>query len=389
MEILFVSHKYPPSVGGMEKQSFELINGMKPFATVHSIVCSSGQNKLLFFLVLEKRILDTLRKFPAISVIHFNDALIASFCLTHTSYNHLFTAVTVHGLDVVFPVRIYQKFVLPAFNRFNLVIAVSQATASACTDRGIAPQKLVVINNGVDHSLLDTEADKDFFESFSAGYGISLKGKTVLTVMGRPVKRKGFSWFIENVLPRLEGDFIILVIGPFNKKRLFSDRLFSSIPGVVRNKLELLLGYPTDENQVRRLLSEKRFNEKAIHLGKLSNKHLKQVLVRTDAFLMPNILVKGDMEGFGLVCLEASLCGAWVFASGIDGLTDAVHPGKNGTLIPAENISGWVSALNNFISGPANFHSLRNSGKSYTKNNFGWEKMVKSYLNVFREQLPD
>ena len=61
--------------------------------------------------------------------------------------------------------------------------------------------------------------DKDFFESFATSYGIDLKGKTILTALGRPVKRKGFSWFIENVLPKLEGNFVLLIIGPFDKTR--------------------------------------------------------------------------------------------------------------------------------------------------------------------------
>ncbi|MDR1601380.1 MAG: glycosyltransferase [Tannerella sp.] len=55
---------------------------------------------------------------------------------------------------------------------------------------------------------------------------------------------------------------------------------------------------------------------------------------KVDAFLMPNIPVEGDMEGFGLVCLEASACGTLVFAADIDGIPDAVRNGKNGFLLP-------------------------------------------------------
>ena len=210
-----------------------------------------------------------------------------------------------------------------------------------------------------------------------------------MTALGRPVKRKGFSWFIENVLPKLEGNFVLLIIGPFDKTRSWKDRLFSCIPGIIRTKLELLPEYPSDENMVRRLLLEKRSDDKAIHLGTLSYKDLRQVLSVTDAFLIPNISVKGDMEGFGLVCLEGSLCGAWVFASQVDGLTDAVHANKNGTLIPAKNTSEWVSALNRVINEPTHFHHLQNAAKYNTKDNFGWKKMVDSYLKIFGERMQE
>ncbi|KAA6438386.1 glycosyltransferase family 4 protein [Dyadobacter flavalbus] len=384
MEILFVSHKFPPSVGGMEKQSFELVNGMKQFATVHSIVYSGQESRAVFFFSLERRILETLRKFPSISVIHFNDALIASFCLRHKSYNHLFRAVTVHGLDVVFPSAIYQKFILPAFNRFDLIIAVSQACASACIARGIAPEKVAVIPNGADHSLLNTKQNENFHETFRQEYGIDLDGKTILTALGRPVKRKGFSWFIQHVLPQLKGNFVFLLIGPFEKTRSWSDRLFYCLPEIVRSKVELFLGYPSDENRIRNLLHRKT-DSKVFHLGKLSHEGLHQVLAATDAFVMPNIRVAGDMEGFGLVCLEASLCGAWVFASRIDGIPDAVHHSKNGTLINPGNAPDWAAALNAFISDPAGFNSQSQTARTYTAENFGWTKMVECYLKFFQD----
>ena len=385
MEILFVSHKYPPAIGGMEKQSFELISGMKRFATVHSIVYTGLESRLLFFLLLEKRIQEMCRTFPSISIIHFNDALIASFCLRHKSYPHLKRAVTVHGLDVVFPEKIYQKYIFPAFNRFDFIIAVSHATKAACIERGIEPQKVIVINNGVDHTLLNEKPDTDFYDLFKTKYGIDLKGKIILTALGRPVKRKGFSWFIQNVLPLLNGNFVFLMAGPFDKKRSWQDRLFSITPAFFRTKIELFLGYPTDENRVRHLLSQKQSSKNAFHLGKLPIEELVQLLIATHAFIMPNIRVEHDMEGFGLVCLEASLCGSWVFASQTDGITDAVHQGKNGTLIQPQNPTQWAAALNNFISKPQAFQEKLKTSKTYTKNHFGWEKMVGSYHDLFSE----
>jgi hypothetical protein len=81
MEILFVTHKYPPSIGGMEKQSFELINGMKRYAKVHAIIYDGRESRFRFFLTLRSKIIQACRSHPGISIIHFNDGLIASFLL--------------------------------------------------------------------------------------------------------------------------------------------------------------------------------------------------------------------------------------------------------------------------------------------------------------------
>jgi glycosyltransferase involved in cell wall biosynthesis len=385
MEVLFVSHKFPPTVGGMEKQSLELVTGMKRHTKVHTIVFTGGENRLKFFRLLEKRIIQTCLKHPGISVIHFNDALIAAVCLKHKGYAHLSRAVTVHGLDVVFPSTIYQKYILPAFNRFDLLIAVSQATANACIERGINAQKVIVINNGVDTALAETSYSPNFHDFFDKKYGIDLRGKIILTTLGRPVQRKGFSWFVKEVVPRLKGDFVFLMIGPFHKKRSLSDCLFYCLPEKTRAKIALFLGYPTDENTIRNMLLEDGVDSKVVHLGKLPFDDIQRILNAANAFIMPNIHVEGDMEGFGLVCLEAALCGTTVFASEIDGITDAIQHNKNGILLPSKKATDWIDALNDLIQDPSKYKAQVSAAKTYTLENFGWEKMADAYWYHFKK----
>jgi glycosyltransferase involved in cell wall biosynthesis len=383
MEILFVSHKYPPAVGGMEKQSYELINGMSRFAKVHSLVYCGKESRIRFFISLEKKISQMLIRFPAIGVIHFNDALIASVCLRHKSYRHLYRTVTVHGLDVVFPSRIYQKYILPAFNRFDLIIAVSKATANACIERGIRQEKVVVIPNGVDHDLLKTQPSAGFPDTFREKHGIDIKGKRVFLALGRPVKRKGLSWFLAHVVPLLTGNFIFLIVGPYHQSRPVMDWLFSLMPDKIQQLLALFLGYPDDENKIRNLLRQSGFKNKAVHLGKLRFDDLTHLLASTDALVMPNIRVEGDMEGFGLVGLEASLSGAWVFASAIDGIPDAIHPDHNGSLLPPGNEKVWADILNDYIAAPDHIQVLREKSGTYSAEHFSWDKMIAAYLENF------
>lgn len=383
MEILFVSHKFPPSVGGMEKQSFELINGMKQFAKVHTIVYKGRGSKLSFFLSLKGKISETCKNNPGISVIHFNDGLMAAFCLRHKAYKHLKRTVTLHGLDAVFPNTIYQRFILPKFNQLDLIFAVSHATARACINRGLSPEKIAVVNNGVDSEIAATKALPDAKKYIEDKYLVSLKSKRILVAMGRPVKRKGFSWFIQNVVPALEGDFVVLMIGPYQHKNSLITSLLRFLPAVIATQIELLVGFASDEHDMRKLLTNSKISDKVKHLGKLPLEDIIQILSVADGFVMPNIYVEGDMEGFGLVCLEASLCGTVVFASEIEGITDAIHHEKNGILLPAQNAGKWIAVLNTLIENPAEFHSLAEAGKLQTLKNFSWSKMVNDYWSHF------
>lgn len=380
MEILFVSHKYPPATGGMEKQSFELISQMGRLTKVHSIVYDGRESRFRFFSQLNKRIRSIVNEHPGISIIHFNDGLLGAFSMLHRRRNNLKRTVTLHGLDVVFPGIIYQKFIFPKFNNFDLIFAVSSATASECKIRGIAAEKIVVVNNGVDTITNTNIGRTQVDELLSQKYHADIAGKRVLVTIGRPVKRKGFSWFIKNILPLLHRDFILLLIGPVQEQESGLNHLLKFLPAFIRRRIELFLGSPSDETDLRKLIND---NSRVIRMGKLPQEDMNAILSIADAFVMPNIEVQGDMEGFGLVCLEACASGTKVFTSASGGIPDAIIHGRNGTLLPPGHIASWVHALNQLIDPPDSQLSHQDI-TSFTSNRFSWQKMAEAYFLHFK-----
>jgi len=382
MEILFISHKYPPATGGMEKQSYELINGMKAHTKVHTIVYDGKQSRLRFFLTLNRRISKYRKANPGISIIHYNDALMATFCLMHQDHKDLKRIVTVHGLDIVFPLSFYQKNILPRFNNYDLVIAVSQATADACIVRGINSKKIVVINNGVDINITPKSSRTDVDELLTFKYKINTKNRRILVALGRPVKRKGYSWFVSNVSPKLDENFITLLIGPISTGK---GRLMDLLPDRLIHRLELLLGLPSDERTIDKMLTSMWISDKVVRTGKLPFNEITEIMSAADAFIMPNIEVEGDMEGFGLVCLEAVLSGAKVFAAASGGITDAIQSGKNGWLLTSGNHEEWIQMINNMLSYNYDQELPAQQRIAYTTENFSWERMVKQYYQHFQD----
>lgn len=385
MEILFVSHKYPPATGGMEKQSYELIHEMSQLTQVHAIVYDGRESRFKFFSQLGKRIRRLVQDNPGISIIHYNDGLLGAFSMLHRRHENLKKAVTLHGLDVVFPGLIYQKLIFPRFNSFDLIVAVSNATAAACKARGIAAEKIVVINNGVDAAPKVNQSRAEVEQLLSQKYHADISGKRVLVAIGRPVKRKGFSWFIRNVMPLLDKDFVLLLIGPVQNNTKGFQLLLRFLPYFIKVRVELFLGTPSDEAEVTRLI--KIPNCKLIRMGKLPSEDIDAILGTAHAFIMPNIEVAGDMEGFGLVCLEASIRGAKVFASASGGIPDAIINGRNGTLLPPGHIVSWVCALNQIHVGPEP-EKNREEIITFTANHFGWQKMAEQHLLHF-SRLPN
>jgi len=387
-EILFVSHKYPPATGGMEKQSYELIQGVAKHTKVHLLVYKKGeQNLITFFLGLNRKILQMLRDNPGIQVIHFNDGLIASLALYHKGYEHIKRVVTLHGLDVVFPLQYFQQKIIPQFNKYDLLITVSHATAKEAVYRGISENKIRIIANGVDHKIADQSEMK--LEQLQTKYPTLLSKPNYLITLGRPVKRKGFSWLLNQVVRDLPKDFQLLMVGPFNTEPKWTEKLLRLLPRKLYHLFTLFLGYPSDEAQIRQLLKDPEIASKVVHLGKVPFHDLQALLANSTAFLMPNIHVPGDMEGFGLVCLEASLAGTLVLASATEGITDAIHDRKNGILLPSADKEAWRTMIIQMLEDPTAFNDLKMSYQAYSRAHYSWEKMACNYWDVFQELVKE
>lgn len=379
-EILCVTHKYPPVIGGMEKQSFELINGLKEHFTVHVIAYEDEGNKALWFYNLPSLIKKTLSDHPGISLIHLNDGLMGVASLWLQKYTDIPVVVTYHGLDITFPSKLFQSKVISRLSNYDGAICVSDATRQACLDRGFKKDTTFSVLNGVDKDMAAEPVRADFKDVLFSKYGVDIKGKRILMTMGRPVKRKGFSWFLRNVMPHLEDDIIFLMVGPLNENPSLGEKAILSLPGSLGHNTQLMLGITSDAPDV---LKEVKENDRVFHLGKVPYEDLLQVLALAEVFVMPNIKVHGDAEGFGLVALEASMRGTPVLASGIEGITDAIHNEKNGWLIESQKPQVWIDKIHKILADKNKLAAFSEASKNYTLANYSWEKMTRGYVEVF------
>ena len=215
MKILFVTHKFPPSVGGMETQCFELYKSVSAKYDTVLLKKDPKEGEITWLLKLGWRIRRQLKKDPAITHVYFNDALCGLAASAVRKVSNAKTVVTVHGLDAVFPNAWFQrKFIHNLTYNIDAAIAVSEATAEEIRKRGIPSDKVFTVPNGVDLTLADIPADNTVVKQIESKLGMSIQGKKVLVSIGRSVNRKGFSWFINNVVPRLDKDVIYVIMGP-------------------------------------------------------------------------------------------------------------------------------------------------------------------------------
>lgn len=370
----------------MENYTYQLIKHFEENTdhAIVKIVYDGSQSRAKWFWGLKKQIKKTLADHPDIDLIWLNDALMTAFARWVKNFSGKKVVATFYGLDVVFPLGLYQKYVVPRFNKYaDTFICISHETKNAAMARGIKEEKLEVILCGIDHDLKEFSWQGDFQAYFKEKMGISLEGKRLIVSMGRAVKRKGISWFASMVLPKLESSVYYMHIGPRSDYPEKRKKMKRWLPEYFIHKYELMFGLSTDEIKLRTLEGNDG-SGRFLRSGYLPFPEVCRIVQNADLFIMPNVKVAGDMEGFGLVALEASILGCPVLTADLEGIKDAVIDGKNGKRIESGNVDLWVSTIQQLLNDP-DLKDQGMKGRKYTLEEYNWEKMGREYEKVFEE----
>lgn len=369
MKILYISHLHPPknaplkSIGGMQRVSMQLVNELKSNSsvTIKTIIQHAPWNgieiRTAVFLAKLARKLPLIVKDYQPDIILFSSMVTAS--LARITRNKIdIPMVTInHGQDVKMPISMYQKFVPSVFEALDGVISVSRATREECIKRGMEPDKGIALPNGFDLTHAKEIPDKlDSRKELEHLFNIDLHNKSLLLTVGRQVKRKGHEWFITEVFPKINSDVVYIAIGE----------------GPEHSRLI----------EVKKELPHK---NKIIFVGKQPDDILQKAYAAADVFIMPNIPIEGDMEGFGIVLLEANLASTPAVAADLEGIKDVVENGKNGYKIPVRDSEAFASKIDETLN--MNYLALSNSSRNYVIQNFAWNRVAEQYISYLNKVI--
>ncbi|HRZ95868.1 MAG TPA: glycosyltransferase family 4 protein [Candidatus Moranbacteria bacterium] len=353
-KILFVSRAYPPVVGGIENQNYELATWLSKITDVKKVINIRGKKFLPVFLPYAK--LKSLISMRKNDVILLGDGVLAPVGYAVKIINRKPAVCVLHGLDLTYKNFIYQKLWVGFFmKKLDKFICVGQETLYIAKEKGLPEEKLVFIPNGVDTEKYFKHCEKSELEKI---LDIKLEDKKVILTSGRLAKRKGVAWFCEHVMPNLSENYIYIVAGDGADRK--------NIEEVIKNKnlskRIKMLGYVTDE--VRNIL----FNT-------------------CDIFVQPNTKVLGDMEGFGISVIEAASCQLPVIAANLEGLKDAIKNGGNGFLVESGNASAWVEKINEVLADDNFRREFGQKARQYVIENYSWGKISRRYLEEIEKTL--
>ena len=135
---------------------------------------------------------------------------------------------------------------------------------------------------------------------------------------------------------------------------------------------------------IQQLVTQKNLQQHVHLLGRINDILLEQLYAGSDLFIMPNLPLAGDAEGFGFVAIEAAAAGLPVMASNIEGIPSAIHHQKNGLLLPSGNARAYIQAIHSFADEKKRI-VFGKQAQEYTLQHFQWKQVVEQYQTLFTQ----
>ena len=353
MKILFISRAFPPVIGGIEKQNYDISWWLSRSDEVIIVANTKGKAMLPFFIPFA--FIKALFILPRVDIILLGDGVLGILGYFLKFFTIKPVICIVHGLDITYPNRLYQALWVKIFlKKIDRLIAVGNETIKQGIRRGIQTTKFTFVPNGV---AVPEQLPKHTKKDLEKLIGRNLPGKVRLTV-GRLVKRKGLAWFIDSVMTTLQPDTFYIIAGDGQERQ-------EILNAITKNNLQ----------------------NRIFCIGEVSNREKEILYCTADLFIQPNILVPGDMEGFGIVVLEAGSYGLHVIASDIEGLKDAIKDGENGILVQEKNAAEYKEKIEFFLQNEKERKEFGLKARKFVTENSAWEKITLKYIEIFNELL--
>lgn len=312
-DVLYVTRRFPPSVGGMQLLARQIHEALTRHGHSELVALGRSQKHLVWFLPLAVVRTAALLVRRRVHYVVCGDVLVHAALYPVLRLFRPTVAVVAHGLDLTFDVKLYRWWVRRTLPRADRVVAISTATAREAERVGVPTHRIHIQPPGLPVQSGDEEHRRAARERIRSRLGLP-GGSFVLVTVGRLVKRKGVRWFVEHVLPRLAPEVVYVVVGTGPEHDAIAEAA-----GDAGSRVRLL--------------------------GQVDEELRDSLLLAADLFVMPNIAVPGDMEGFGLVAVEATFRGTPVVASRLEGIADAVIDGETGWLCPSGDADAFVARI--------------------------------------------
>lgn len=234
-----------------------------------------------------------------------------------------------------------------------VVVNSENSRAIAIERLGVAGDKLRLMHPGVDHERF-APANPDVSIRRRLGW----EGRLVLLSVSRLQKRKGHEHLIR-ALPAI--------------RRQFADVLYA------------IVGDGQERTDLERLVNELKLQECVRFYGEPSEAEMVEYYQQCDIFILPNCQIGDDVEGFGIVLLEAQACAKPVIAGDTGGTADALELGVTGQLVDPRDRLAITRTVCDLIGDSSLRTSMGIAARRMVEREYRWDMLASQAMQLFSD----
>lgn len=260
----------------------------------------------------------------------------------------------VHGEDVTGAgtSREYSFLVHRVLRGAARIIANSYNTQRIlCQEWQVPAEKVQVLHPGVDTTrFVPAAADAEFRREL--GWG----DRPVVLTVGRLQKRKGH------------------------------DQMIAALPAIrqaVGDVLYAIAGEGEERPLLARLAAEAGVTEHVQFLGEIDDRRLIGCYQQCDLFILPNRQVGRDIEGFGMVLVEAQACGKPVIAGASGGTAETMDVGRTGRIVACETPEPIAAQVSELLLDRRRLGAMGEAARQFVVEHFDWQALAQEARTVF------
>ena len=239
------------------------------------------------------------------------------------------------------------KRVLKVLNNIDHVVSNSKFTKNLAINSGVNGKKIIVINPGVEPSK---ELSKEIL--FEAEDMLQHKNPRLITV-SRLEKRKNH----EKIIMSLR-----------NLKQLYPNIIYTCI------------GYGEEEENIKKLVKELNLENQVLFLKNISQELKNALLAKSNLFVMPSVIYKKSVEGFGIAYIEAAQYGLPSIGGKDGGEADAIKNNETGIICDGNSLDEIYSSIDLILKNNS-YKNFINKTKEFAKK-FEWDNIIKQYFKI-------
>ena len=179
---------------------------------------------------------------------------------------------------------------------------------------------------------------------------------------------------------------VILTVGRLQKRK-GHDMLIKALPEILKHIPDLLyaiIGDGEEKAYLQALASELNVVDSVLFMQEIDDQKMIQCYQQCNVFVLPNRSIGSDIEGFGMVLVEAQSCGKPVIAGASGGTAETMLLDQTGVVLDCTTPTALAETLSLWLSSPDKCEEMGKTGRSHVVSTLDWDNVCNKASVYFK-----